>query len=104
VTTDRDHLPYAALNLQEERANMSNESKYIANADEWTQSKSTAGNPNANPEEFAEFANQGDLPSKNKAEQEGAKERVERPSVAKGKEDTREMQEDAEELGDPEAD
>jgi predicted homoserine dehydrogenase-like protein len=76
----------------------------IAHPDNWTQSKSTAGDPNANPEEFAEFVNEGKMPSQNQAQfEEGAKAHVELPSVAKGA-DVSEMKHDAEELGDPEAD
>ena len=74
---------------------MEDESKYIANADNWTQSKSTAGNPNSNPEEFAEFANEGNLPSKNEAQEDGdAQEYVELPSVAKGKDKSKVEQDD----------
>jgi hypothetical protein len=70
----------------------------IAHPDNWTQSKSTAGDPNANPEEFAEFVNEGKMPSKNEAQEEGdAKEYVELPSVAKGKDESQ-VKRDHEEL------
>ncbi len=62
--------------------------------------------PDSDPEQFSEYVNDSEPPSKNKAEYErGAREQVELPSVAAGTSaNSRQMKREQEELGDPESD